>query len=273
MKKTSHKRLIALLLGIAVLAAACGSDDLAFDGPEGDISIVVEEDVAFIKISPFARFGSGQGDFTTGAHGTFGIFGAAQASPPHTHSGRYYAVVLEGGEMNNPFGTEEAAPTLPAGSFWSVPADEEHVTACLDPNQECNFFFHAPAAFDFFPLESLTEERSDVAQAIPLDELSFSELDPFEATAVVWGEPKSGPFGLIARVEAGENTGDFASRNGFTLVPVSGELEIAEGDAETSLLVGALLEVEANTPLNIDCASNADCIFYLFSDQLLDINS
>ena len=95
---TIHRRLRALLLvlAIALVAAACGSDDSAtFDGvAEGSASIVNEADIGFAEIAPFATFGSGQGDFTSGPHGTFGIFGAGASSPAHTHSSQYYAVVL-----------------------------------------------------------------------------------------------------------------------------------------------------------------------------------
>ncbi|MEE9413749.1 MAG: hypothetical protein V3V01_00600, partial [Acidimicrobiales bacterium] len=95
--KTLSRRLRypGLLLGLLVVAAACGSDDdVGFDGVAvGSATIVDEADIEFAEISPFATFGSAQGDFGTSAHGTFGIFGAGAASPPHTHSGTYYAVV------------------------------------------------------------------------------------------------------------------------------------------------------------------------------------
>jgi hypothetical protein len=77
-----------LLIGLGLVAAACGSDDeAAFDGvPVGSATIVDEVDVEFAEISPFATFGSAQRDFTSGPHSTFGIFGAGASSPPHTHS-------------------------------------------------------------------------------------------------------------------------------------------------------------------------------------------
>ncbi len=50
-------------------------------------------------------------------------------SPKHRHTSAYFGVVLEGLVKNGP--DVELAPELPAGSYWSQKAGEEHVTACL----------------------------------------------------------------------------------------------------------------------------------------------
>lgn len=275
-KSPKHFRLRALpvTLALALAAAACGSDDVAFDGlSEGNASITDASDVEFVEISPFARFGPAQGDFTAGEHGTFGIFGAGQASPPHTHSGAYYAVVLDGGEMNNPFGTEPNPATLPAGSFWSVPGDAEHITACLNPNEECRFFFHSAGAFDFFPLDSLTGERDSAAQSIPAGDLVFQDLEPYGAAALVWGNQDTGPHGTIVRIDAGSSTGELAHRAAFTAVPTVGSLSV-QGDSDpTAMPIGSVLEMEANSPHSVFCAAGSDCLVYLFSDQALEVRS
>ncbi len=265
---------LSISLALAIVATACGSDGVTFDDVAvGTPTIVGANDVDFVEISPFARFGPAQGDFTAGEHGTFGIFGAGEASPPHTHSGAYYAVVIEGGEMSNPFGTEESPVTLAAGSFWSVPADAEHVTACLDADKECRFFFHAAAGFDFFPLEEMTTARDAAAESIPVDSLSFEELDPYDGAALVWGDQDAGPHGTIIRINAGDNTSELTHRNAFTAVPATGSLNIDDGSSVTELPTGSVIEFEANTPHSLSCGSGSDCLVYLFSDQALEIRS
>lgn len=263
-------RFTPIFIFIALLAAACGSDDqVGFeDVPPGEATLVDEAE--FIEIAPFARFASAQGDFMAGEHGTFGIFGAGAASPPHTHSGAYYAVVIDG-QMNNPFGTEADPPSLPPGSFWSVPADDEHVTACLTPDRECTFFFHAAGAFDFFPLEEMTQARTTDAVAVPVGDLAFRALDPYDAAATVWGDPDSGPHGTMIRIEAGADTGGLAHRNAFSLVPATGSVTIETGGTATALPIGRLLEAAPNTVHSLSCDDDADCVLYLFSDAPLDI--
>ena len=255
-----------------MIAAACGSDAAGFDDvPAGSISLVEANDVEFTEISPFATFGSAQGNFGEGAHGTFGIFGAGASSPPHTHSSAYYAVVLEG-PMNNPFGTESEPAELAPGSFWSVPASDEHVTACLTPDSECRFFFHAQAAFDFTPLEEMTQERSVDATSTPAAELEFGELEPYSAAATVWGDPSVGPFGSILRVDADDDTGDLAYRHAFSIVPMTGALSVVTSEGVVELPVGSLLEAEPNAAHELRCEAGDDCTVYLFADQARDIS-
>jgi mannose-6-phosphate isomerase-like protein (cupin superfamily) len=262
-----------LLIGLGLVAAACGSDDeAAFDGvPVGSATIVDEADVEFAEISPFATFGSAEGDFTSGPHSTFGIFGAGASSPPHTHSSSYYAVVLSG-DMANPFGTETNPPTLTPGSFWAVPADDEHVTSCLTTQNGCRFFFHAAAAFDFTPIDEVVEARTAEASATPMQDFSFEQLDPYDGSAPLWGDPEAGRYGAMIRLDAGQDTGELAYRNAITLVPVIGQLSIDTDDENSAIGAGSLLEAEANTPHTLSCDDAVDCIFYLFSDGPLEIS-
>ncbi len=113
--------------------------------------VLQAHEVQFEEIAPFVQMGGAWGDRSSTAHGTFGIFPGEATSPPHTHSQAYHAVVLSG-TMTNPFGTESDPTTMIAGSYWYVPAGEEHVTACVSA-ERCLFYFHAEEAFDFTPTE------------------------------------------------------------------------------------------------------------------------
>lgn len=270
----SRTRPLLLLTALALLAAACGSDgsdDVGFDSPPGTASVVPATDIEFTEISPFARFGPAQGDFTASEHGTFGIFGEGAASPPHTHSGAYYAVVLEG-EMSNPFGTEPDPAALGPGSFWAVPADAQHVTACLTDDEECLFFFHAASAFDFNQIDDLTEDRAGEAASMPVDTFTFEELEPFNGATTVWGDRDTGRHGTILRLAAGSSTGEHAQRAGFTLVPMTGALSIDSGDGPVDVGPGSLVEVEPNTVQTLGCDQALDCVFYIFSDAAMEIS-
>ncbi len=272
------QRLLTVLAVIASLmfAVASSDSDDRFDDddhsePDGSVRVVAADDVQFVTISPFASFGPAQGDFTTGGHGTFGIFGAEAASPPHTHSGTYYGVVISG-QMNNPFGTEPNPPVLSPGSFWAVPADEQHVTACLSADQECGFFFHSASAFDFLPINESTEPRGPEARSIPVEELAFMPLRPFDGAATVWGDPDGSAFGVIVRLDADSETDDFIVESALTIVPLTGQLELeSEGgliEGEWDLANGSLVDIDANTELSIECDDDhGACLAYVFSES------
>ncbi len=139
---------IALSVAV-VIPGACQS--LAPSVKDHGGRVLQAHEVQFEEIAPFVQMGGARGDRSHSAHGTFGLFKAGAASPPHTHSGAYHAVVLSG-TMTNPFGDEKNPPEMTRGSYWYVPGGVEHVTACISA-EPCLFYFHAEEAFDFTPTE------------------------------------------------------------------------------------------------------------------------
>ena len=115
----------------------------------GSARAVPSSQIEFQQIAPFVKMGAAWGDRSQGSHGTFGEFPGGAASPSHTHSGAYHGIVISG-VMTNPFGGESIAPPMGPGSYWYVPANVEHVTACIS-KEPCLFYFHAESAFDFTP--------------------------------------------------------------------------------------------------------------------------
>lgn len=112
---------------------------------------IKSEQIRFEQIAPFVQMGGAWGDRSRAAHGTFGRFPAGAASPAHTHSGAYHAVVISG-VMTNPFEGEKNPPHMGPGSYWYVPGGMDHVTACVSA-EPCLFYFHADRPFDFTPTE------------------------------------------------------------------------------------------------------------------------
>ncbi len=103
------------------------------------------------NINPAIQMATAYGDKGAGEHGTFGRFPGNFITPFHTHSGAYHGVVIKG-VMTNPFKDEANPPQLPPGSYWYVPANSVHATACVSATP-CEFYFHAESAFDFHPAE------------------------------------------------------------------------------------------------------------------------
>ena len=142
--------LASVMLGTLFLGAcAAAAEKPAFD-PNKEIATPVDA-INFENINPAIRMGAAWGDRSKGKHGTFGKFPAEFITPFHTHSGAYHGVVLKG-VMTNPFEGEQNPPKLGPGSYWYVPANAVHATACASATP-CEFYFHAEAAFDFKPHE------------------------------------------------------------------------------------------------------------------------
>ena len=76
------------------------------------------------------------GDFSTGAHVTYMRFTPGLKTTLHTHSHSYVGIVIKGTMRHWIPGFPETEKDLPAGSHWSMPADAEHVSECLD-GAEC----------------------------------------------------------------------------------------------------------------------------------------
>jgi hypothetical protein len=106
-----------------------------------------QETFQFDTITPFLKFSDAFADRTKpGPHGTFGMIPAHTASPQHTHSVAYHGVVVKG-VLINPFNGDPNPPRLSAGSYWYVPANIPHVTACVS-DEPCLFYTHMNGPFD-----------------------------------------------------------------------------------------------------------------------------
>lgn len=140
------------------IAASCFaltiSTGIAFAAGGFDASSEVampKAQLKFAKINPAISMAGAYGDMSKGMHGTFGKFPANFDSGIHTHTGAYHGIVLKG-VMSNPFKDQKNPPEMEAGSYWYVPANSVHSTACVS-DTPCEFFFYAGSKFDFLPIK------------------------------------------------------------------------------------------------------------------------
>lgn len=137
----------AAMIALGACTASAGSSTF-------DTSAAValpSQAVQYQNINPAVQMGTAWGDRSAGEHGTFGKFPADFITPFHTHSGAYHGVVVAG-TMTNPFEGEQNPPRMGPGSYWYVPANAVHATACVSATP-CQFYFHAESGFDFTPVE------------------------------------------------------------------------------------------------------------------------
>ena len=136
--------ILAVALGVAISFSGSASDR------NGEV-VLTEAQLKFENINPAIRMATAYGDRAKSAHGTFGRFPAQFITPFHTHSGAYHGVVIKG-VMTNPFEGQKNPPKMAAGSYWQVPANSVHATACVS-DEPCEFYFHAESGFDFTPVK------------------------------------------------------------------------------------------------------------------------
>jgi quercetin dioxygenase-like cupin family protein len=161
---TLRLKLTSFLMPASLALAACGpppaaaapsnggdapaaTGESAFD-PAGTVAKQADA-FQFDTITPFLKFAAAYGDRATGAHGKFGIIPAKTASPSHIHHGAYHGVVIQG-QMTDGFNHEANPPVLGPGSYWYVPSEVVHITACVSETP-CLFYTHSDAKFDFAP--------------------------------------------------------------------------------------------------------------------------
>lgn len=150
MTQSRSRNLARLLCGALIGVVVSGGGTLAGSFDANKETVLPQDQVDFQNINPAIRMGAAWGDRGTGQHGTFGKFPANFTTPFHTHSGAYHGVVVAG-TMTNPFEGETNPPKMAAGSYWYVPANAVHATACVS-TEPCQFYFHAKSAFDFKPV-------------------------------------------------------------------------------------------------------------------------
>lgn len=109
------------------------------------------QEFKFDTIMPTLKFSDAYGDRASTAHGRFAVIAGKWATPSHTHSAAYHGVVIRG-VVTNGFDGDKNPPKLGAGSYWYVPADAVHVTACVS-KEPCMVYLHSDGKFDLKPAE------------------------------------------------------------------------------------------------------------------------
>ncbi len=243
----------------------------------------LQSELGYNQAAPFVSFAPGWGNMQFGAHGSFGDFSAASAAPDHIHSETYYGVVING-VLKNPFGVMPnddiaIAKMLPAGSFWSVPANAIHTTAC-EGSANCLFYFHSRAAFDFDTDVSGGETMDADAQEISVSEIA-AELDkdsavisPFARMYTVWGDRSRGAHGTIGEFIPDGASPEHTHGHSYHGVVLSGTMvnpflgqTIEEA---TPLQAGDYWFVPAGIEHVTACISTEPCTFYFHSEGLFD---
>lgn len=146
----SITRTKALALSMLAISAISGNVTGATFDPTAQVTKPAKE-FKFDKITPFLKFSDAYGDRASTAHGRFAIIAGKKATPSHIHSAAYHGVVIKG-VVTNGFDGDKNPPKMGPGSYWHVPANAVHITACVS-KEPCMTYVHSDDKFDFIPTE------------------------------------------------------------------------------------------------------------------------
>ena len=118
------------LLGLSVIILSCDANGQDQEAHEATHTAVDELQWGPTPFGPETSPVSG--DFSAGAHVTFMRIKAGMQTSLHLHSHSYVGIVVKGTMRHWLPGSPETEKDLPAGSHWSIPADAEHISACLE---------------------------------------------------------------------------------------------------------------------------------------------
>ena len=204
------------------------------------------------------------GDRTTpGATGFLVRFADGFASPPHIHNVSYRAVALQGWVHND---DPEAAPMwMEPGSFWTQPRGEAHITAARGEGSTVLAYVEIEEGPYLVRPAADAVEGPERALNIDASNLVWVETNGVRV-AYLWGNPEV-HHGVFVKVPAGSTAQLQAISGPLRAVVVAGTPTHPE-----PLPVGSLLTAEAG-PAVVDCAADADCVFYVRSEGTLEVSA
>ncbi len=275
---TTATRTLALALALTV-CAGCSSSPTPSTQTEAPhaLSVLHYEDVDWTPLNPARgdnspRAGTLWGDRSADvATGFLVQFRDGFSSPPHIHNVSYRGIVISGLIHNDD--PDAAKMWMPAGSYWTQPKGEAHITAAKGSMNmayieidEGPYRVHATdAAFE-------SAERPvniDASNIVWLDSGGGAQI------AYLWG--KQGPghtSGVLLKLPKHFN-GTFNNDASHTRgVVIRGQLKLqtTRQPGSHSLNAGSAFDLPEAFTLPVSNSSDHECIIYIRSDGALTVS-
>ncbi|MGK7957264.1 MAG: DUF4437 domain-containing protein [Crocosphaera sp.] len=283
-----------LILALVVLITTLGSTQVSSEiaKPNTDAEIVPKSEVEWSPLNPARGDQSPKaatlwGDRTdSGPSGFLVQFVNGFSSPPHIHNVTYRGVVISGLIHNDDPGAENM--WLPAGSFWTQPAGEVHITSA-DDNNNLAYIEIEEGPYLVLPSEKAFDngERPvnvDKSNLVWLDASNIPWIDqtgvPGSANgpklAFLWGKPQDNRLnGTFVKLPDGF-TGEIHSHGStFRAVVIQGQLShylLNEENLKT-LKPGSYFGSSGETVHHSFCKMGEECIIYVRAKGKFDVIS
>jgi len=192
-------------------------------------------------------------------------------SPPHIHNVTYRAVVLRGVLHND---DENAADMwMPAGSFWTQPKGQPHITAAKGADtlayieiDEGPYLVH-PVDQAFATDEHPVNVHVSNVVWVPVDDVATAHVSH------LWGAPSSSaPHGLFVKLAAHSDAIVHHQGAELRVVVVTGtsQLALPDGAPQAALAPGSLVSSTGEGVHPLKCGDE-DCVFYVRATGPLDV--
>jgi mannose-6-phosphate isomerase-like protein (cupin superfamily) len=249
--------------------------------PEAQSEVVSVDDVAWGYLNP-ARGDKGPraadlwGDRTKNtAAGILLQFPEGFSSPPHIHNITYRGVVIQG-ELHND-DPEAGIMWLPAGSFWTQPAGEAHVTAA---NGKRNIAYIEINSGPY--LVQPTEQAFDNGERpVNVDPSNIVWLDSFSKdenglsdirVAYLWGDTAEGNLrGTMLKLPGGFEGKISTNANEFKAIVIEGDIGYKNQQSIKKLAPGSYFGSTGHAVHEIGVNPGQVSALYIRSDDTYDI--
>lgn len=264
---------LAALLFSCMITAACAGPETA----GSELTIVRADDVVWEHLNP------ARGDLAPKAGTLWGDRNGTVAtgfllrpsdgfeSPPHIHNVSYRGIVIRGLIHNDD--PDAADMWMPAGSFWTQPKGEVHITAAkgkdslayIEIEQGPYLVWPTSEAFDSGERPVNVDETNIVWVAA--EDIAWIDRDGGPEVAFLWGGRKDGDLnGTLVKLPAGCSGTIHSHGSTFGAVVISGQL-----DQPQPLAPGSYMGLENAGSLPI--ASDTETVLYVRTDARYDIET
>lgn len=268
--------ILALAFALTVLGNTMVSSQSLAPKPEVTAEILQMSDVQWGPLNPARgdkspKAGQLWGDRTgSGPSGFLVEFVDGFSSPPHIHNVTYKGMVIQGLLHNDD--PDANKMWLPAGSFWTQPAGEVHVTAADDSNnlayieiEEGPYLVRPPeAAFDNGE-RPVNVDKSNLVwlNASNITWVDQPEMPDGAKVAFLWGTPQEDQLnGTLIKLPTGF-TGEIQNYGStFRAVVIQGK-PILHSDQTNALEPGSYFGSEGETVHQVSCEANEECVIYV----------
>ena len=266
-------RTLLLLALVSIVSTVCSSMQVA---AEPTNEVILASEIKWTPLNPLRGDKSPKAGTLWGdpdrkfpvATGFLVQFADGFSSPPHIHNITYRGVVISGLVHNDD--PNAAKMWMPAGSFWTQPAGDVHITAAKGPTNVAYIEIDKGPYLVLPPKEAFDRRE----RPINVDASNIVWVDPPGApasangpkVAFLWGKPQDGQLnGTLVKLPAGFSGKIKSHGSTFRAVVIKGQPQHqvpGETDVKT-LEPGSYFGSEGESVHHVSSKAGAESIIYV----------
>ena len=269
-------RIFLTITILFLLSAGCSTTSINHQLSGQDLNVVPASDVKWQQLNPKRGDKSPKaanlwGDrLEPGPTGFLVEFVDGFSSPPHIHNFSYRCVVINGLIHNDD--PAAADMWMPAGSFWTQPAGEVHITSCKGGCLAYIEIEDGP-----FRVHPAGDAFDNGERPVNIDKSNFvwlngSDKSPTSGAEVsyLWGSPQKGQLsGTMLKLPPGFEGNVGNENSSLQLVVIQGQLgyKLPAKKNVINIDPGGYLFFTESSLNKLSCRSNEDCLVYVRTKQ------